>query len=159
MKERHRKQVLQQTRLPMAIEANRQKLKTETAAAGKFAIIGILATLTHAAVATILLETGTLTAFPANVCGFLVAFTVSFSGHYYWSFSHLRQDGTALKSMRRFLVIAVSGFLLNSTVLVAWLKLTPWPDLIGLLFSIAIVPAFSFLGARLWAFSHRHAET
>ncbi|MCV0428987.1 MAG: GtrA family protein [Roseibium sp.] len=143
----------------MASDATRQKLKTETAAAGKFAIIGVIATLTHAAVAAFLLETGVLTAFPANVCGFLVAFIVSFSGHYYWSFSHLRRDGTALKSMRRFLVIAASGFVLNSTVLVMWLNLTPWPDLLGLLFSIAIVPAFSFLGARLWAFSHRHAET
>lgn len=143
----------------MASEATRQKLKTETAAIGKFAVIGVIATLTHASVASVLLETGALTAFPANICGFLVAFTVSFSGHYYWSFSHLRQDGTALKSMRRFLVISLSGFLLNSTVLALWLKLTPWPDLFGLLLSIAIVPAFSFLGARLWAFSHRHAET
>jgi hypothetical protein len=35
-----------------------------------------------------------------------------------------------------------------------WLSLTPWPDLLGLMVSIAIVPALSFLGARLWAFSH-----
>ncbi|MES0883547.1 GtrA family protein [Roseibium sp. SCP14] len=143
----------------MAAEATRQKLKTETAAAGKFAIIGVIATLTHAGVASFLLESGALTAFPANICGFLVAFSVSFSGHYYWSFSHLRRSGTALKSMKRFLVIAVSGFLLNSSVLALWLQFLPWPDLFGLWFSIAIVPAFTFLGSRLWAFSHRHAET
>ncbi|MES0812969.1 GtrA family protein [Roseibium sp. SCPC15] len=142
----------------MASEATRQKLKTETAAAGKFAIIGVIATLTHASVASYLLEAGTLSAFPANIFGFLVAFSVSFSGHYYWSFSHLRRDGTALKSMRRFLIISLSGFLLNSTVLALWLQFTPWPDLFGLLFSIAIVPAFTFVGARLWAFSHRQAE-
>jgi putative flippase GtrA len=143
----------------MASEARHQKLKTETAAVGKFAVIGALATLTHAGVATSLLETGTLSAFPANICGFLIAFCVSFSGHYYWSFAHLRQEGRAMKSMCRFLIIALSGFALNSTVLALWLNLTPWPDLIGLLFSIAIVPALSFLGARLWAFSHRPAET
>ncbi len=143
----------------MTAELKRQKLKTETTAAGKFAIVGVLATLTHAAVAGGLLQTGMLPAFPANICGFLVAFCVSFSGHYYWSFAHLRIDGTALKSMFRFLVIALSGFALNSTVLALWLGFTPWPDLIGLMFSIAIVPALSFLGARLWAFSHRPAET
>ncbi|MBO6508662.1 MAG: GtrA family protein [Roseibium sp.] len=143
----------------MAAEAKRQKLKTETAAAGKFALIGILATLTHAGVAGTLLETGLLSAYAANICGFLVAFGVSFSGHYFWSFAHLRQDGRALKSMVRFLVIALAGFLLNTTVLALWLNLTPWPDLMGLLFSIAIVPALTFLGARLWAFSHQPAET
>lgn len=140
-------------------DSRRQHLKTESAAAGKFALVGILATLTHAAVAAGLLQSGTLPAFPANICGFLVAFGVSFSGHYFWSFAHLRQRGKALKSMTRFLVIALSGFALNSFVLALWLELTPWPDLFGLLVSIAIVPALSFLGARLWAFSHRPAET
>ncbi|GAB2186969.1 GtrA family protein [Roseibium sp. LAB1] len=141
----------------MAPEARYGKLKMETVAAGKFAVIGVLATLTHAAVAGSLLQSELLSAYPANVCGFLVAFCVSFSGHYFWSFSHLRRKGTALKSMVRFLMIAVTGFLLNTTVLALWLTLTPWPDLIGLLFSIAIVPALSFAGARLWAFSHHAA--
>jgi len=143
----------------MPTDARRQTLRTETAAAGKFAVVGVLATLTHAVVAAGLLQSGALSAFPANICGFLVAFAVSFSGHYFWSFSHLRRAGTALKSMIRFLIIAVSGFALNSTVLALWLGLTPWPDLLGLMVSIAIVPALSFLGARLWAFSHRPAQT
>ncbi|WP_297845121.1 GtrA family protein [uncultured Roseibium sp.] len=143
----------------MAPEIRHGRLKTETAAAGKFAVIGVLATLTHAIVAGSLLQSGMLPAYPANVCGFLVAFCVSFTGHYFWSFSHLRRKGTAIRSMVRFLVIAVAGFLLNTTVLALWLTLTPWPDLIGLLFSIAIVPALSFAGARLWAFSHHPAET
>jgi putative flippase GtrA len=143
----------------MVPEARHGKLKTETAAVGKFAVIGVLATLTHATVAGGLLQSGLLPAYPANICGFLVAFCVSFTGHYYWSFSHLRRKGTAIRSMIRFLVIAVSGFLLNTTVLALWLTLTPWPDLIGLLFSIAIVPALSFAGARLWAFSHHPAGT
>ncbi|WP_422378483.1 GtrA family protein [Roseibium sp.] len=143
----------------MQDKRRRQTLKTETAAVGKFAVVGVLATLTHALVAASLLEAGVLTAFPANICGFLVAFGVSFTGHYFWSFAHLRQEGKAWKSMTRFLVIALSGFALNSFVLALWLQLTPWPDLAGLLFSIAIVPALSFLGARLWAFSHRPAET
>jgi len=143
----------------MPDNTRRKQLKTETASVGKFAVVGVLATLTHALVATGLLQSGLLSAFPANICGFLVAFGVSFSGHYFWSFAHLRREGTALKSMRRFLVIALSGFAVNSFVLALWLQLTPWPDMLGLLFSIAIVPALSFLGARLWAFSHRPAET
>ncbi len=143
----------------MAPEGRYRKLKTETAAAGKFAVVGVLATLAHAAVASALLESGTLAPLPANLGGYLVAFWVSFCGHFFWSFAHLRQDGAVLKSIIRFLIISVSGFALNSSILTLWLKLTPWSELAGLLFSIAIVPAFTFLAARLWAFSHRPAPS
>ena len=135
------------------------RLKVEAASAGKFAVVGVAATLTHAAVAASLLELGQLAAMTSNIAGFAVAFCVSFTGHYFWSFSHLRNRSTAMRSMARFLVIALAGFLLNATTLTLWLSLTPWPDLTGLLFSIAIVPALTFLGARLWAFSHHTAET
>lgn len=143
----------------MATEAKFQKLKTETASAGKFAVVGVLATLTHAAVAAGLLESGALPPLAANLCGYLVAFWVSFGGHYFWSFAHLRQEGTAVKSIVRFLIVSVSGFLLNTAILSLWLKLTPWSELMGLLFSIAIVPALTFMAARLWAFSHHPAES
>lgn len=143
----------------MLAKVNREKLKTEGAVAGKFAVIGVFATLTHAIVASLLFETGVLAVVLSNVCGFLAAFTVSFCGHYYWSFSHLRLQGTMLKSMARFLVISVSGFLLNSTILALWLVITPWPEIYGLWLAIAVVPAFSFAGARLWAFAHQPATS
>jgi len=128
-------------------------VKTEAGKAGRFAIVGGLATLIHTAVSLGLLQFEVLSAFPANVAGFLVAFCFSFAGHHFWSFAHNRQDARASHRMRRFFVIAVTGFLINSSVLTAWLALTPWPDNLGLLVSIAIVPALSFLGARFWAFS------
>lgn len=138
----------------MAIDRNRQSLKTEAGAAGKFAIVGIAATLTHAGVSGVLLEIGWLPAMLANLAGFVIAFGVSFSGHYYWSFSHLRQHNAALKAMVRFFLIAVSGFALNASVLALWLSFTPWPELLGLMIAIAIVPALTFVAARMWAFSH-----
>ena len=143
----------------MLAKVNRETLKTEGAAAGKFAIIGILATLTHAVVASVLFETRLLAVVPSNVCGFLAAFTVSFSGHYFWSFNHLRQAGTLLKTMTRFLIISISGFALNSTILALWLAFAPWPEIYGLWLAIAVVPAFSFVGARLWAFAHHPAAS
>ncbi|WP_306141870.1 GtrA family protein [Roseibium sp. MMSF_3412] len=143
----------------MPAKVNRDTLKTEGAAVGKFAIVGVLATLTHAVVASVLFETGLLAVVPSNVSGFLAAFIVSFSGHYFWSFSHLRQAGTMLKSMTRFLIISVSGFALNSTILALWLAFAPWPEIYGLWLAIAVVPAFSFVGARLWAFTHQPAAS
>ncbi|GAA0786290.1 GtrA family protein [Roseibium denhamense] len=138
----------------MAPDFRRAGLKTEVTSAGKFAVVGTAATATHAVFATGLYELAEVNVFVANIFGFVIAFCVSFAGHYWWSFSHMRKDGRALASMARFLVIAVVGFALNNVVLTLWLQLTRWPDVAGLLFSIAVVPALSFLGARLWAFSH-----
>lgn len=143
----------------MPVNDKRQAIKTEAGAAGKFAIVGIAATLTHAGVSGFLLETNVLPAMFANLVGFVIAFGVSFAGHYYWSFSHLRQQSTAARAMLRFLLIALSGFALNSSVLALWLGFTSWPDLLGLMISIAIVPALTFAGARMWAFSHKPANT
>lgn len=146
------------SKMNMITDRKRQTLKTEANAAGKFAVVGVVATLIHATVAGFLLESGLLPPMLANFAGFLVAFGVSFSGHFYWSFSHLRQEKTALKAMLRFLLIAASGFTLNSSVLALWLNLTPWPDLLGLMVSIAIVPSLTFIGTRFWAFSHPEVD-
>ncbi|WP_420339655.1 GtrA family protein [Roseibium sp.] len=142
----------------MTAKGNRASLKTEANAAGKFAIVGVAATLTHAGVAAFLLETGLLPPMLANVAGFIIAFGVSFAGHFYWSFSHMRLERTALRAMLRFFLIAAGGFAVNSGVLALWLNLTPWPDLLGLMVAIAVVPALTFVAARFWAFSHTKAS-
>lgn len=127
-------------------------LGLEAKSAGKFAIIGLLATGTHALVALLSLKGLGFHPYLANVTGFLVAFAVSFCGHHFWSFSHTRQEGQARRRILRFFIIALAGFALNSGVLTGWLQLTDWPESIGLLVSIAVVPAISFLFARFWAF-------
>lgn len=150
---------MQNHRLMTETPSLKQQVKSEARTAGRFAIVGLAATATHAAVALCLLKFGLLSAFPANICGFLVAFSVSFTGHHLWSFSSLRGDGRTGQRMRRFFVLAIVGFALNSGILAAWLDFTAWPDALGILVSIAIVPALTFLGARLWAFSSPNTFT
>ncbi|GGB61528.1 hypothetical protein GCM10011316_36880 [Roseibium aquae] len=128
-------------------------MKAEAGKAGRFAVVGALATLVHTTVSLGLLQSGMLQAFPANVAGFLVAFCFSFAGHHFWSFAEPNGHSRTTHRMRRFFIIALAGFMVNSGVLTAWLALTPWPESIGLVVAIAIVPGLSFLGARLWAFS------
>lgn len=139
---------------PMLASANKKAIKQETASVGKFALIGITATLTHAGLASYLLEMHLLAAYFANLLGYAAAFLISFCGHYFWSFNHLRQNGQAYDSMIRFMIISLSGLLLNMFILSLLLNFTDLPDLLGILFSIAIVPALTFLGSRLWAFAH-----
>ncbi|ADZ68892.1 GtrA family protein [Polymorphum gilvum] len=126
------------------------QLRREALTAGRFVVVGLIATATHAGVALALLWLGVLPAFPANVIAFLVAFLVSFTGHHVWSFPG---TGDAARRMRRFFLLALAGFLVNSGALAAWLEWTPWPDSLGILVAIAVVPAVTFLGARLWAFA------
>jgi putative flippase GtrA len=141
--------------VPMTNEnpAFRHRAKAEAGTALRFAIVGAAATITHASVALLLFEGGILGAFAANIGGFLVAFGVSFIGHHHWSFASTRHNAKTGQRMRRFFVLALAGFALNSGVLASWLGLTSWPESLGILFSIAVVPALSFAGARLWAFS------
>ncbi|WP_417687851.1 GtrA family protein [Roseibium sp.] len=135
------------------------RVKAETGTAVRFAIVGGVATATHALVAVALFESGFLPALAANVGGFLVAFIVSFLGHHFWSFAATRNEGEAGRRIRRFFILALSGFALNSGVLASWLQFTAWPESLGILFSIAIVPALTFLGARLWAFSSQESSS
>lgn len=134
------------------------RIKQEAGTASRFAVVGAIATLVHSAVALGLFSFGLLSAFPANVVGFLCAFSVSFAGHHIWSFGASRGTQATHRRMRRFFILALAGFLANSSVLTAWLALTPWPDGLGILFSIAVVPGLSFLGARFWAFSAKNSK-
>ncbi|WP_289035277.1 GtrA family protein [uncultured Roseibium sp.] len=129
------------------------RAKAEAGTAVRFAIVGGVATLTHSGVALLLLQSGLLPAFLANTGGFVIAFAVSFLGHHHWSFRTENSGAEAGRRMRRFFLLALAGFALNSSVLAGWLGLTSWPESLGILFSIAVVPALTFLGARLWAFS------
>lgn len=135
------------------LSVTKQKVIKEVGTAGRFAIVGGLATLTHAGVALSLLNLDLLPAFFANIAGFMTAFVLSFSGHHFWSFPHSLSDGQTSRRMRRFFLLALLGFALNSGVLATWLTFTPWPDGLGILFSIVIVPALTFLGSRFWAFA------
>ena len=128
------------------------RAKGEAVMAFRFALVGIAATLTHSAVALTLHGAELLPALAANVAGFLTAFGVSFTGHHFWSFAALRGTGGTATRMQKFFLLALAGFLINSGTLFGWLRLTDWPESLGILVSIAIVPALSFLGARFWAF-------
>lgn len=130
----------------------KSRARQEAVMAFRFAVVGLAATLTHSAVALALHSTGLLPALAANVAGFLTAFSVSFTGHHFWSFAALCDPGRTASRMRRFFLLALAGFLINSGTLLGWLRLTNWPEDVGILVSIAIVPLLSFLGARFWAF-------
>ncbi len=117
--------------------------------AGRFAIVGLLASAVHLAVATTLITLG-LYVLAANVVGFLVALGVSLVGHHSFSF---RSRAPFLQGARRFIPAALAGFLANNLVLALLVATTgdayAW---VNVALAIFVIPPATFCYAYLFAY-------
>lgn len=116
-----------------------------------FVFVGVCAALTHW-VSVVALVSGTyLTPLMANVAGWLIAFVVSFTGHYQLTFRHQRQG--VRRAIGRFFLLSGAGFAINEASY-AWLlhhTTIPYEWLLGLI--LIAVAGLTFLISRVWAFS------
>lgn len=117
----------------------------------RFGIVGGLATLAHATTYALVVHGRLATPLTANVIGFLVAFSLSFSGHRHWTFVEQAAHGHA--AILRFLVVALLG--LGSNTLLTWLFVygLRWPAQSALIGIVFITPAMVFLISKHWAFA------
>ena len=115
----------------------------------RFGIVGVAATATHAGVLWALVEFMNLRPSLATVIGFLIAFNVSYFGHYYFTFRSREPHRRALPG---FAATATAGAVLN------WLIFVVATDLLEanywIAFGIAVisVPIFVFVVSRRVAF-------
>jgi putative flippase GtrA len=119
---------------------------------GRFAIIGVLATIVHIAIVWVLIAHAGLFPIVANLLAFLVAFILSFSGHYYWTF-YSRSD--RMQALRRFFVISGSAFVLNNIVLTGLLSIEIITTVMAAIYAAFLIPAFTFILSRLWVFNNK----
>ena len=126
-----------------------RRFATEGLITLRFGLVGMAATLTHAGVVTLLIETTALDPRIANAIAFGIAFMVSFNGHFHWTFP---REAPARQAMRRFFLIALLGLAMNTLLLSVLLSEAVMPETIAALISILAVPATTFLAARLWGF-------
>jgi len=119
----------------------------------KFASVGVVATAVHAVVygfAGKLLEP-----ILANFIAFLIAFIFSYVGHFLWTFRAQTEGQEVHKAFAyqiRFLVVAVSGLVLNSLavwVVTQWLQIDYLYAVVPMVF---VVPLVTFGLAKRWAF-------
>ncbi len=116
----------------------------------RFLLVGGMATATHMLVAALMFA---LYAAPSpylvNVLAFLVAFMVSFYGHRHITFK-------TAGSLRRFLLVAVGGFLANNAILMGCLT-AGVNSLAAVIIATACVPVLTYLASSLWAFKKKES--
>jgi putative flippase GtrA len=91
----------------------------------------------------------------ANLVGWLVAFAVSFTGHYRLTFRHSKTPWTV--AARRFFFVSAAGFLINEATY-AWLlhNTAIRYDILLALILLGLAVA-TFIVSRFWAFRHKPA--
>lgn len=117
----------------------------------KFAGVGIVATLVHYFTALAAVYLVNIPPEIANIIGFMIAFIVSFIGHWRWTFGdHMARFRQALPS---FAVVAASMFFVNALFLHLLLRYTYIRFEFLLLLVQALVFMMTFAISKYWAFA------
>lgn len=115
-----------------------------------FVLVGTTASGVHWVVAILGVQYIHLNPLWANLIGWLVAFTVSFSGHYHLTFRHQRAG--VMQAIRRFFMISACGFAVNE-LSYAYLLATTQIRYDWLLAIILVaVAGATFVTSRIWGF-------
>ncbi len=117
----------------------------------KFGFIGGLAALVNLLIVWLLVDKALfMKPLVANIFAFLVAFWVSYFGHSRLTFNHTRHKMRFVAP--KFFLIAICSFILNETLYFLLLHLTPLSYLWSLFIVLMIVPVFTFVLSKIWAF-------
>ncbi len=115
----------------------------------RFAGVGGAATALHVVVAMVLVETGQLSLFWANVPAFLAAFILSYLGNLKWTFG---VGGFHRRRVPRFLLIALLAFALNQSIVYVVVERMDLDYRLALAVVVLAVPPIAFLLSRRFAF-------
>lgn len=127
----------------------RERTLRDLAMAARFGLVGLAATGTHMLALLLFCERTALPLLLSNTLAFLVAFGISFGGHYFWTF---RSPGAPLRAAGRFFVIAGIAFLCNTLTLLAVNAsgfLSPFHASLAAIF---VIPPTTYIASRLWGF-------
>ena len=119
----------------------------------KFGSVGGGATLVHVSLFSLLIEKGHVTPLIANVQAFVVAFLLSFVGHYYWTFAdQIGGKGVRRSAIVRFLVTALIGLGLNTLIVYLIDQVFNLHYLYAAILMVGPVPLLLFALSKFWAF-------
>ena len=116
---------------------------------GRFAVVGALATATHAAVFTVAIEAAHVEPVLATVVAFVIAMLTGFALNRRWTFAV--HDAPAQR-LWRYAFAALAGLALNAGVMYCVVHLLNASPYLGLAAAIVIVPPISFALNHFWVF-------
>lgn len=121
-----------------------------------FGGVGAAAAATHYLVVLALVPLG-LHPLLANVVAFAVAFQVSYFGHRHLTFASTARQLPHRQTLPRFLLVAVTSFLLNEAMFFLLLRYTTLPYQLSLAIVLVTVAALTFVLSRRFAFAGKAA--
>jgi len=116
---------------------------------GRFGVVGLTATGVHYVVA--LAANLGISAYAANVAGYLCAVSVSYFGHQRVTFRLAPAEVAHGRHLPRFVATSLSALALSQAVLAAARALGT-PDEVALAAAVLTVPPYTFLLSRFWVF-------
>lgn len=116
----------------------------------RFGLVGCTALGIHLLTVMHLVSVWRLPPLMANIVGFLVAFQLSYWGHYKWTF-HSDQM-THKRALFRFFATACLGFLLNESLYASILHATSLSYDTALFLTLLVTAGSTFLLSKAWAF-------
>ena len=116
----------------------------------QFVAVGGSAAATHLLVVGALVAALQLPPLWANVCGFLVAFVVSYNGHACLTFS--ASEARGWKTMLRFFGVACLSFVVNEVLYAIALNWLHWHYFWSLALVLVLVAVGTFVLSKFWAF-------
>jgi putative flippase GtrA len=116
-----------------------------------FVAVGCAAATVHLGTVMLLVSQLHWPPLVANVAGWMVAFCVSFSGH--WHLTFPRSGAPLVRAARRFLMVSATGFAINEAMYAVLLHFTgtAWYAVV-LFFVLLAVAVMTYLLSSRWAF-------
>lgn len=111
----------------------------------RFGLVGLAATLTHAGILWVLVEGYQISALVATLLGFLVAFAMSYLGHFYITFQSERSH---TQTLPRFALVAIGGASLHGLIFFVAIDLIGWHYWIAFAITIVLVPGIVFVVSK-----------
>ncbi len=116
-----------------------------------FGAVGISATMVHVAVALSINSLAHVRPILANCAGYACAFAVSYLGNCVFTFRRPPMHG---RQFARFVVISLTGFALNQSIVFLGVERAHFPFKFVLVAAVLFVAALTFAASKLWGFSH-----
>jgi len=118
----------------------------------RFAVVGVVATLTHLGILTAGVEWWGWSPLPASTLGFLAAVADSYWLNRVWTFD---SNQPHRETLWRFFVVALFGLGLNTGMMMLLVQYLHWWYLWGQLATLMVVPLSNYLLNRHWTFKQR----